>query len=1290
MPRTDGGNEIAKNAVCRIYMVAILVNSTVSMQPGGIVGGRFLLERLAGVGGMGEVFRALDQETGQRVALKRVLDASDEETTRFVREARILAELDHPHVVRYVAHGVDPLGTPWLAMEWLSGEDLRTRIDRGPLGLSESVELATHIASALGAAHARGIIHRDIKPSNLFLPEGRIDAVKLLDFGVARAGTATRRTGTNVLVGTPGYMAPEQTRGKTQVDARADIFALGAVLFEMIAGEPAFKGEHVMAILTKILFEDPPRPREWRPDCPPELEALITRMLSKDPADRPENGEAAMLALSALAEPLARLEGPVTSHKRREALTQGERRAIAVVVISPDPTSDPDTEAANTLDETLRDEARRFSGRFERLLDGSAVVLLSGTAIATDLCAQAARCALALRDHAEGRSMALAMERAEITSSPPISGAIERAVRLLVERPTSSSPAKKNRAPIAVDDVVAGLLDARFDLREEGGALVLRGERPTGSGARTLLGKPTSCVGRDRELRSLEETFDECAREELAQATLVTAAPGIGKTRLASELLRRIEKRGMPVTVWVARADALRAGSTFGLLQSLVAQAAGFFGGEPQEVRREKLVAWVKAHVPAAKGQALAELLGEIAGVFFPDEASPALREARKTPELLGERARSAWLAVLEASLQRGPTVLVLEDLQWGDLPSVQLLDRALRDFNSRPLFVLALARPAVLDIFPKLWADRRMQELRLRELPRKASMELARQVLGESVGPETLERIVKLSEGNAFYLEELIRATAERKSEALPGTVVAMVQSRLGALDEMARRVLRAASVLGEVFWTGGVAELVGFAEHGSRIAEALARLAEEELVTRSPHSRFPGETEYAFRHALVREGAYAMLIDEDRALGHRLAAAWLEARGELDPFVLAEHYEKGQEPSRAAEFWLRAAERAAWARDFGAAGRHARRGLELVTELEVKCALLGMLCQVQVYQHDWAAAGATADGVIRLAKPGSGAWGRALLARLFAAQAGVVDDGTNPLAVLDLLLKVDPAPDAIVSVVVSLSTVLFVMLCLGRFDLARACVRRIVAITTHLEEDGSEAARAVFDACLPTLEVSRGMYFWLIGSYAEAAPVLRRALASPERLGPSLAFGETYLGETLIALGKVEEAIEVANRLISLGLSTGNVLDEGRGRWVLADALRAQGDLEAAEKEARHAVELLRPVPLDNASVIASHAAVLLAQGRVPEALAAASEARALHTGHAGVIYRRIYVAVMYAECLAASGEKTAAADVAAGAKAWIETAAASIEDPAHRRCFLEGMLENARALELARTLA
>ena len=279
------------------------------MQPGSLTLGTVVAQRFevadrVSSGGMGTVFRARDLLTGQPVALKLLTgpSGSRQEQERFAREAQVLSELRHPGIVSYVAHGMTPDGQPFLAMELLAGVDLAERLSHGSLSIAESLVLLRKTAEALAAAHRRGIVHRDIKPSNLFLRDGLIERVVLLDFGIARdalSGRAMTRTG--IVIGTPEYMAPEQARGQRDVGPSADIFSLGCVLYECLTGQPPFVGAHMAAQLAKILFEEATPVRKLRSAVPAAMEALLMRMLAKLPDARPRDAEVLLKELRAAA-----------------------------------------------------------------------------------------------------------------------------------------------------------------------------------------------------------------------------------------------------------------------------------------------------------------------------------------------------------------------------------------------------------------------------------------------------------------------------------------------------------------------------------------------------------------------------------------------------------------------------------------------------------------------------------------------------------------------------------------------------------------------------------------------------------------------------------------------------------------------------------------------------------------------------------------------------------------------------------------------------------------------------
>src|SRR5262245_15891989 len=253
--------------------------------------GPYEIVSLLGHGGMGRVYLARDTRLHRTVALKvlSVERASHPEAReRLRREARAIANLNHPHICTLYDFGTFD-GFDYLVMEHLDGETLETRLTRGPLELDQALDVAIEVAEALDFAHRAGIVHRDLKPANVMLTRS---GGKLLDFGIAvpqpdaelaRRMKESRLTATGAMLGTPRYMAPEQIDGR-QADARTDLFALGLLLFEMVTGQEAFEGEGVV-LATAILLEDPPLVSTIRPEASP-LDRVVNRLLTKEPDQR--------------------------------------------------------------------------------------------------------------------------------------------------------------------------------------------------------------------------------------------------------------------------------------------------------------------------------------------------------------------------------------------------------------------------------------------------------------------------------------------------------------------------------------------------------------------------------------------------------------------------------------------------------------------------------------------------------------------------------------------------------------------------------------------------------------------------------------------------------------------------------------------------------------------------------------------------------------------------------------------------------------------------------------------
>ena len=261
---------------------------------------RFTLERPCGAGGGGLVFVARDEE-GTRVALKVLPSRDPLLRARFEREALALQRLTHPAIVRYVDHGLDH-ELPWLAMAWIEGHDLRERLAQGPLGVEETLALGARLADALAVAHEAGVLHRDLKPANVMLTDGRLDRACLVDFGVARDETASdlSLTRTGMMVGTPSYMSPEQVSGEPEIDGRADLFALGSLLWQCLTGRVAFEGSDPMVVFAQLLTVDPPPASSLAPGVPVHLDRLLAQLLTKDRDRRPPDALAVRAAIELL------------------------------------------------------------------------------------------------------------------------------------------------------------------------------------------------------------------------------------------------------------------------------------------------------------------------------------------------------------------------------------------------------------------------------------------------------------------------------------------------------------------------------------------------------------------------------------------------------------------------------------------------------------------------------------------------------------------------------------------------------------------------------------------------------------------------------------------------------------------------------------------------------------------------------------------------------------------------------------------------------------------------------
>lgn len=1306
------------------------------LRPGSLFAGRFEIDRVAGAGGMGTVYRARDRLSGDPVALKLLHEhaVSTPDVDRFLREADILANLRHTGIVSHIAHGRTANGESFLAMEWLDGEDLAHRLLRGPMSLADAVLLMRSIAATMAAVHEQGIVHRDLKPRNLFLPNGDLSRVKVLDFGIARRSVGHgSMTGTGRLIGTPAYMSPEQVGGKKNITSAADIFSLGCIFYECLAGEPPFDGEQVYALLVCILFEDPRPITAKRPDVPATVDDLIQRMLHKDPNKRIGNAhqllaEFAKLRLS-MVDPL-----PDLAALRRQIpnFAEKEQSLISLVIATPSDGGSISSTQSLATDPNVADRNQGLLNLLaglgvhaEVLMNGSLVASVPHTAIATDQAAKAARVALLIKEVWPNAEVVVATGRGQAHGTTTLGEVAERAARLLRRRadPTRAI-ASKVASGVWVDELSARLLGDRFVLQFGPQDVLLLGQAKEEDTGRPLLGKPTSCVGRDAELGMLEAQLTACIEESEPLGVVLTAPPGLGKSRLRHEFLRRLEKQRIPITVLKGRGDMMSAGAPFGILAGALRQLCGINGSEPQAEQRDLLRGRVLKHVPvdAASRERTLLFMGELCSIPFDDAGIGELQAARQDPKIMRESIHRAFLDWLSVECQKSPVLLVFDDLQWGDTLSVSLIHEALLANRGSPLCVMALARPEIYEIFPNLWEGQNVQRVALKGLGRKASERLIQQVLGPSITPDVVARIIEQSSGNALYLEELIRAAADGKLDDQPETVVAMLQARVGQFEAGPRHALLAASVYGESFWRGGIAAVLDIPKTSTELDTWLQALVRLETVEPTHASRLANEKEYRFRHGLLRDAAYTLLSDNDRALGHRLASQYLEVHGETDAMLLAEHAQRGADLDRAATLFARAAEQSFERQDLHGVLKRSERGLSCGATLGTLGQLRALQSAAYMWGEDWDRAYEVGMESLSHLEHGSPRWLRTL-SYLFVI-AGNLADGEPLQKLFGLFAKIDPSSSDPAAYIQAAGFVSVIFSFVGLRPMAEPILRTIQRLCQsvpstdilsrstvlwaessyhyYLEPTGYRALSAAMEATsilrptealrqLCTTQVALGLAQARMGEVPASVQTLRDNLLLAQRLREpfNISMTELYLA---VSLSQIPERLAEAEGIATNVLCTdpnARPAVIATGRWIQALYLAAGQQWPEAETQARAAVQALGSLPIHRTQVLATLTRILLQQGKTAEARAAGDEALQIVDACGGIGAGDIAARVATADAHLADGDVEGARQILQEALHRLGLCLAEFPDEAAGRRFVQSLPENTRAYELAKQL-
>jgi tetratricopeptide (TPR) repeat protein len=836
---------------------------------------------------------------------------------------------------------------------------------------------------------------------------------------------------------------------------------------------------------------------------------------------------------------------------------------------------------------------------------------------------------------------------------------------------------------------------------------------------------PSKFVGRESELRVLTAVYGDCVWSPRARAAIVTAPPGYGKSRIVRELLAAVREHEQPAEVWTARGDAMSKGSPFGMLARLVRDAAGIEGGEAPDAQAKRLRERVARSVPPQDVDRVARFLGEVARIRFGPSASPPVVAAAQDAQLMGAQIRRAFEDWLAAESAQRPVVVVLEDLDDGDKPSLEVIEAARKNLADSPLLVVATGRPALQGLAP-FFGERNVTLVELGPLAPEAAEQLVREALASAAvdgPPIPLPILLQRSQGNAFHLQEMARAgtdAARDAADSAPAVARAVVQG----LPARACRVLGAASVLGNVFWEGAVAsvllggtlttELGGLLENRSAITE----LVEQDILRQIGARPFPKQNQFCFRHDLLREAAYDLLEPAERALFHARAGEWLERSGEADAGTLAEHFRLAGDPARAAGYSARAAELALEGGDPESVVLWADRAVALGATGE----LLGTvrLLQAEAFRHQ-----GNHEGTLRYALDarthlprGSALWYGAI--GEIAQAAGQLGDHTRlEGAYHDLLLV--PLDGVTAPHAIAVARIALQLLQSGRHAVAELAFRdlehvpsdvlardpevagsihRARAARAHYHGDpgaalvefaaAAKAFREVGDD--PAAAIQRGNVGFMhvvLGEYAEAERALREALdvADRYRLAGVAAFAKQNLGLALGRQGRLDEGRRMEEEAALAYRAEGNRRMEGGCRVYLATILAAAGLLGAAEEQAQEAIALSSTHPPVQAHALATLADIWLLMGRARDAFQPAEEALRLLEDLGGVEDGEALVRLVHAVALGQLGHHTQARAAIAKARDRLLTRADQIASPVWRTSFLTRVPENARTLTLAR---
>ncbi|MBI4820753.1 MAG: AAA family ATPase [Deltaproteobacteria bacterium] len=855
-----------------------------AIPPGSLFAERFRIGRVAGVGGMGRIYEAIDEKTGARVALKTMSVSGVDSVVvdRFEREISILKSVTHPNLVRALDGGRDREGTLFLALEWLDGVDLSDRLTSGPIPLIEACRIGRGALRGLLAVHRAKIVHRDMKPGNIFLlrasepPAG----VKLLDFGVAKLledqlkATGGGLTLEGTVIGTPYYMSPEQAQGRDDVDWRADLFSLAAVVFECISGQRPYAGSSALALLLRIASDRPRSIREIDPTIPIVVEEFFTVALSRDRERRFQSADEMERALEKLEESLLGDQPTATDFRPDSVPFQWssvarttEPQAVFEATV-PSPPADP-VSVVSVMVAELEDGEHAFEA-FARSIEsegGEAMPARGRIAVgvfagADDGPLRASR--VGRRVVAESCAI-----RAAVGSVAPddrdatarAGDAIESAVGLV---------ALAGQREVVIDSETHRSIGNAFPTRPRGKDARVVSESVARS---TKAWAASDFVGRRAELEALVETFERTASTREASFTFVTGPAGSGKSRLAEELARRISRGPIRAVVMKSFAERTASRTPLFVFADAFRRRASIVSSESEVTIAAKLDLLVPKSVGAANRERAVSAVARLVGVHPIELSRGGDGAARSFPSLL---------RALVGMANENPLAILIEEFEWIDPVSATVIEELLDAARALPLFIVAFADPAASERLSRVTALARRVELP--EVEEAAIESLAKSIRAD-LPDEDLRKIARQAVGRPGLALALLHApgTADRARDPKERLAL-LADARVAGLSKSLSSVLSAASVIGTTFWEDALDYL------GERdVRDALDELATEGFIEARDTTRYPASHELVFRGEAIWKAAYARAVDLEGK--HRKVAEWLRSKQGASAEPIARH---------------------------------------------------------------------------------------------------------------------------------------------------------------------------------------------------------------------------------------------------------------------------------------------------------------------------------------------------------------------------------------------------------------